>query len=173
MTDVSLVVHGWRDVERREDDVSTWFAPGALVLVSELVHHGVDFQRLVKLPFAAVCMCVRDESLRPFHVDMLHKFGEDGGPLNVLFGPWVSQLTPGLCDFIGLTADALLDGGLTKRHVRTLYMPLSWWAHTFEFEPKHWRKLRIRHPHRYFDDLDADMLNSADSGALQALDFDV
>ena len=170
MADISLVIKEWKDVERDDDDMSTWFAPGALVLVPELLHHGIDFQRLVKLPFAAVCMCVRDESLQTFHVDMLHRFGEDGSSLNALFSPWVDQLTPGLCAFCGFNADALIEDGLTKRHVKEVMRPLSWWSATLEFETRHWRKLRIKHPHRYFDDLDSELLNGQDTAAL---DFDV
>jgi hypothetical protein len=157
---LTIVIKNFRNVPYDKENLVSWFNPGSVIFINDLLVANCDLQRLFQMPFAAVCMCLRDQEYKTFDVSFLRYFSDDYSLVDILFSPWLKQLQPTLCDFCGLNADTLIEAGLTKRHVRQLFLPLSFWAETLSFEQKHWRKLRItRNAHNYFCDLDNELLN--------------
>jgi len=75
-----------------EADVSTWFQPGRVVLVEDLVARGITVEQFFGFPFQLVLMHVRDADLRMFSVDMLRLF--DDGVSSVEVG---RGLSPPFC----------------------------------------------------------------------------
>ena len=94
-------------------------------------------------------------------MDMLKRVDEDANSVRVLFSPWAEDLQPALCAFVGLTAQRLLDDGLSRKHVQALRKPLSWWSSLFEFNAAHWKRLRVTTTPKYFADLVSDLLTNA------------
>ncbi len=159
----------WRDRPVHEDDIASWFAPGArrrtrntdpshersgrVVYLEQLVARQFTVQRFFDLPFELVLMCVRDETLALFHVDMLRRVDETFSCVAILYSDWAEQLTPAFCETVGLTMQRLLDGGLAKHHVRELRWRLGAWRSLFGMDASHVRKLGIRDMHAHFDDV--------------------
>lgn len=112
-------------------DPLTWFEPGRIIFIETLVERGMTLRQLFEVPLANALMCVRDRGLSLLHVDHLALFDDAARSVDVLFSPWMDQLTPAVCDALGLTAARLLRDGLTKRHVRRMSLPYSEWARLF------------------------------------------
>ncbi len=102
-------------------------------------------------------MCIRDEKLAMFHVDMLSRFDDRFHSVDVLFSPWMDDLEPVWCCRIGLTIERLLKDGLSRRHVRQLNLRMSTWSELFGMDQATLTQLDIRNYGAYFADVAEDM----------------
>jgi hypothetical protein len=90
-------------------------------------------------------------------VSLLRRIDPTYDLLQILYGPWAVQLTPAVCNYIELDADALLQFGIHKKNVRDLAWPLSRWVALFGVDHRFMTTLRIDALHEYFPDLHRDM----------------
>jgi hypothetical protein len=149
--DFSLLLE--EETEEKPDVPLTWLQPGRVVTPTRLLAANVSLDDLVILPFHLVIACVREEdTLAPFHVDALRRFERVFSTVQLLFSPWLAQMTPQLCRSCGLTMDRLLADGLKREHVKALNLGAADWASLFGMEEAHVAALGIRNPHRYFAD---------------------
>jgi len=157
MKDVCVYVENARAPAANDDRVDSWFAPGRVVLLERLIDRRFTIERLFSLPFHYAYMCIRDEQLNMFHVDMLARFDERFRSLDILLGPWLGDLEAATCARIGLTMERLLRDGLTKRHVRTLRLRLSTWSELFGMDTATLETLGISNYGEYFEDVATDL----------------
>ena len=157
MRDVCVYVENARAPHAADDRVDTWFAPGRVVLLERLVERRFTVGRLFSLPFHYAYMCIRDEQLAMFHVDMLARFDERFRSLDILFSPWLEDLEAATCARIGLTMERLLRDGLTRRHVRTLRLRMSAWSELFGLDTATLELLGITNYGEFFDDVATDL----------------
>jgi hypothetical protein len=150
MEDVCVYLPDARDPPYDDAVVDTWFAAGRVVFLERLIDRGFSIERLFALPFYYAVMCIRDEQLRMFHIDMLSRFDDRFHAVDVLFSPWMEDLEPAWCRRIGLTMERLVRDGLSKRHVRQLRLRLSDWNELFGMDEATLRELGITRYGDYF-----------------------
>lgn len=155
--DVSIYVENAPTRPFKYDDLETWFTPGRVVYMEQLIDHGFTVERLFALPFHYVVMCIRDEKLNTFSCNMLSLFDDKFHSVDILFSPWLRELDPALCRLIGLTMDCLLRDGLSRKHVRRLYMRMSDWTLLFGMVSEDLGKLGITQYSEYFEDVAGDL----------------
>jgi hypothetical protein len=157
MKDIFVFVPDARAPAHRPDVVETWFAPGRLVFIERLVERKFSIEKLFRIPFAYAYMCIRNEQLQTFHVDMLSLFDDRLHSVDMLFSPWLEDLDGPSCARVGLTMERLLKDGLSKRHVKKLWLPMSEWSELFGLDAAALEKLGITHYGEYFPNVAADL----------------
>ena len=157
MRDVCVFVPGARHPPFRADAVETWFTPGRVVYIERLMERGVTLDHLFRLPFQVVYMCVRNEKLAMFHVDMLSVFDDRFHSVDLLFSPWLDDMDAASCARVGLTMRRLLADGLFKRHVRKLWLPMSEWSELFGMDAAALGQLGITQYSEYFPNVAEDL----------------
>lgn len=155
--DVSVLVKGASFPHVSDSAMHTWFAPGRIVFLERLIDRRFTVERLFELPFSLAFMCIRDENLAMFHVDMLRRFDDRFHSIDVLFSPWLEELDPASCRRVGLTIERLLEDGLTRKHVRELQLPLSEWTRLFGMDTEALAKLGIARYGEYFPGVAEDL----------------
>jgi hypothetical protein len=144
-------------VDSGDDDFTKLFFPGSIVYARELIERSVGVDDLQHLHLQAVLMCARGDAFEKLTVSLLRRIDPTYDLLQILYGPWADQLTPAVCNYIELDADALLQFGIHKKNVRDLAWPLSRWVALFGVDRRFMATLRINALHEYFPDLHRDM----------------
>ena len=157
LKDVCVFVPNSRPPPASDAAVDTWFGPGRVVFIERLIDRRFTVERLFQLPFGWALMCVRDESLATFHVDMISRFDDRYHSVDILFSPWLDELDPASCQRIGLTIERLLRDGLTASHVRRLRLRLSEWSELFGMDTAAMVKLGITRYGDYFPEVADDL----------------
>ena len=145
------------DAVDEDDDFTKLFFPGAVVASRELIERRVTMEDLQHLHLQAVLMCVRGDAFEKLTVKLLREIDPNYDFLKILYGPWAHQLTPAVCSYMGLDADALIAFGIHKKNVRDLEWPLSRWVALFGVDHRFLSTLHIDALHEYFPDLHRDM----------------
>jgi hypothetical protein len=140
-----------------ERDFTQLFFPGAVVPLRKLVELNVTVDDLQQLHIQAVLMCVRGDNFEKLTVPLLRKLDANYDLLQLLFGPWADQLTPAICEYIELNADALLAFGIHRQHVRQLAWPLTRWVALFGIDSSFMSALKLQHLEDYFPNLHRDV----------------
>jgi hypothetical protein len=169
MVPLHIVFDSWADVPLNQDDVTSWFAPGRVIRLEQLAARSFTPHRLTRLPLDLVIMCVRDEDMAIFHVDMLKRLDHTFSSVELLYSPWLDQLTPMYSAAIGLDADRLLEDGLTRQHVRQVFLRLSEWRTIFKLENSHIKRLGIQNLNHCFDDVATDLAENGHDASLLSI----
>ena len=158
------MIRNWPRQRYDELVIGSWFQPGAIVFWEDLIKVSNDVNTFLNIPLPLLCICVRKrDTLEMFHINFMRDLDDNFNSVSVLFSPWLHSLEPAFCQMIGLDMSRLISDGLSKKHVRRMFWPLSQWKDLFDFQERHFQVLGIRKPYLFFKNLEQDISEHAQS----------